>query len=300
VSLLNVATNSINSSKFGRAYDLQVQKVDGTFLTINLPFTIEFDVTRNTLSSANVCQIRIYNLSLANRNAIRHNATDYGIPYQSIVLRAGYGNNLPVIFSGNISQAWSVREGVNFITQIECYDAGFAYVNGTTNISFPAGTPTQAIIASLAGSLPYTDVGSIGNYVGYTGRGSTYSGNTMSILSDLTGGGVFIDNGSVNCLGTNEYIDAPGGVTVINSSSGLLATPVLENTIVRFDIIFEPTLHTGQSVLLESLTDNTFSGLYKIIGVKHRGMISDAVCGSVITTGEFFYNNPLIGVEAFG
>lgn len=281
--------------KFGRNYQLLVGTQNGGTITVALPFTIEFDITRNTLTSANVCQIRIYNLSQVNRNQIRFNASDYG-QFRPVVLRAGYGQNLPVVFTGNVSQAWSVREGVNFITQIECYDGGFAFSNGVTATQFPAGVTQKNVIQTLAGTLPNVKLGAVGDYPGTLGRGNSYSGNTTEILRDLTGGGFFIDNGKANALGTNEYIATANGVTQINAKSGLLNTPVLEQTIVRFDMLFEPNLVVGQRIQLDSITESNFNGFYKTTAVKHRGMISEAVCGAVITTGEFFYTKILTGV----
>lgn len=289
--------------KFGRTYTLSIQTPNpgahggpdvGGIIVITLPFTVEFDITRNTLTSANVCQLRVYNLGLQKRNQIRFNSSDYGT-FRAIEFRAGYGKNPPVVFSGNISQAWSVREGVNFITQIECYDGGFAFNNGVTNTQFPAGTPQRAVIRSLAGSLPNIAVGAIGNYPGTLSRGNSYNGNTADILGELTGGGFFVDSGKANALGTNEFIDAPSGITLINSQSGLLGTPVLEQTIVRFDMIFEPALAAGQKIRLDSITEANFNRDYKTTGVKHRGMISESVCGQAITTGEFFYSKLLTG-----
>lgn len=280
--------------KLGRNYILSVaSQNDGPLdLIITLPITIEFDITRNTLTSANVCQVRIYNLSELRRNQLRFNSSDYG-HFRPIVLVAGYGNTLATVFTGNISQAWSVREGTNFITQIECYDGGFAFNNGQVNLEFPAGTPQKTVIQAIGATLPRTSLGAVGDYPGVTGRGNSYSGNAMKILGELTGGGAFIDNGKFNALGTNEYIASLAGIGFIDSSTGLLGTPILEQTIVRFDMLFEPGLNAGQQILLNSSTEANFNGQYKVIGVKHRGMISDAVCGSVITTGEFFYSKLL-------
>ncbi len=290
--------------KFGRNYHLKIGVASGTPIEITLPFTIEFDITRNTLTSANVCQIRIYNLSAVNRNQIRFNASDYG-QFRAIELRAGYGQtNLPIIFTGNISQAWSVREGVNFITQIECYDGGFAFVNGKISQPFAAGTTYRSAIKGMAETLPNVTVGAIGNFADLTGndklvRGNSYSGNTMKILGEQTGGAAFIDLGRFNALKTNEFIAGAevGGLGLINSKSGLLNTPVLEHTIVRFDMIFEPSLVVAQRIRLDSLTKNNFNGDYKVTAIKHRGMISEAVCGNVVTTGEFFYTKLLVGVR---
>lgn len=266
---------------------------------MQLPFTVEFDITRNTLTSANVCQIRIYNLSPKNRNLIRKNVNDYNI-FRLITLKAGYGSNMPVIFTGNITQAWSVREGVNFITQIECFDGGFAFANSLSNVVFPANTAQNTVIKTLTEDLDHVSVGAIGSYPGQLSRGNSYSGSTTGLLAQITGGGFFIDNGRANVLGTNECLLDIGGTKVINAKLGLLGTPVLERTIVHFDMIFEPSLFPAQRIFLESATDVNFNGDYKVTAVKHRGMISAAVCGEAITTGEFFYSKILTEVAQSG
>lgn len=282
------------ADKFGRNYELKIETETGV-LTIAPPFTVEFDITRNTLTSANVCQIRIYNLGLKTRNQIRHNAYDFGI-YKKISFRAGYGSNLPEAFTGNITAAWSVREGTNFITQIECYDGGYAFMNGRANVAFPAGVQRVDVIEQLMRGLPKVERGVVGSYPGTLSRGNSYSGNSVEILSQLTGGGFFIDGGRANALSADEYIAGPAGVAVINSKSGLLGTPVLEQTVVRFDMIFEPRLNIGQKIRLESITEANFNGDYKVTAVKHRGMISDAVAGAATTTGEFYYSKALTAV----
>jgi hypothetical protein len=300
-SFNNVAVGGTSQVKFGRNYSLQVGVLAsnnnlvgpapatasvGQLLTVQPPFTIEFDITRNLLSSANVSSIRVFNLSEVHRNLLRKDVSDYG-SFRSIVLTAGYGQNLPVIFSGNVTQAWSVREGVNFITQLESFDGGFAFANGVTANEFPANTSQEVIISTLLNNLPGVAPGVIGSYPGSISRGNTFNGPTVDLLRDLTGGGFFIDNGKAHCLNDSECLT--GELTLINASSGLLGTPVREQTILHFDMIFEPRLQIGQLVQLESMTDSNFNGQYKVISVKHRGMISEAVCGDAITSVGLFY-----------
>lgn len=280
-------------NKFNRNYLLSVQKKDGSQLDVQLPFTIEFDITRNILSSANVCSIRIFNLSDNNRNLIRKNINDYG-DLRTVQLRAGYNKNIPIIFLGNITQAWSVREGVNFITSIECFDGGYAFANGITSTSFPSGTTQADVIKNLLGSLKGVSVGKVGNYPGTLGRGNAYSGSTTNILTELSGGGFFIDNGKANALKTNECLQ--GDLLLIDSASGLLGTPVLEQTILNFDMLFEPRLIVGQKISLRSQNDPSFNSDYKVISVKHRGMISEAVCGEAITSVGLFTGTQFLNV----
>lgn len=283
---------NLSNTKFGRNYLLLIQLQNGSILSITPPFTIEFDITRNILSSANVCSIRIYNLSSQNRNQIEFNIYNQSA-FRSVKLYAGYGTNLPSIFQGNISNAWSVREGTNFITQIECYDGGYAYNNAQTNQNYPAGTPNIVILGSLISSLKSFEVsmGALGIYSGVTLRAKSYTGPTTQLLSELTNGGFFIDNGIANCLGNNECL--LGSIPTIDAQSGLLGTPVREQSILTFDMIFEPRVQAGQYILLQSLTaalatlqvsSQSINGFYKVSSVKHRGMISESVCGSVITT----------------
>lgn len=276
--------------KFGRNYILLVQTQNGGVLTVQLPFTIEFDITRNILNSANVASIRIYNLSPQTRDSIGFNIYNQGA-FRTVQLFAGYGTQLSTIFSGNITQCWSVREGVNFITQIECFDGGFVYNNNTTNLSFPSGTPNSVIINTLIANLsPTIKVGTIQPLTGTTGRGKSYSGNTCELLGQLTNGGFFIDNGTANVLNNQQTLQ--GSLSMINYQNGLLGTPVREQNILTFDMIFEPRLQAGQGITLTSLTAPNFNSVnasgwvnyYKLNSVKHRGMISETVCGSVITT----------------
>lgn len=288
--------------KFGRNYSITFTGTDFTeALVISLPITIEFDITRNTLTSANVCQIRLYNLSVQHRNLLRKNVTSAGgNPFIYLTLRGGYGINLPIIFSGAVSQGWSSREGVNFITQLECYDGGFAFINGQTNLTVPAGTPYQSVIATLISSLPNVRIGAVGSYPGVTPKQTTYSGNTTEILRKLTGKGFYIDNGVGNALGNGEYSVSGGPPFVINAASGLLNTPMLEQNIIRFDIMFEPSLTVGSAIDLQSITNPALNGLYSVASVKHRGTISQVVSGDAITTAEFFSTKLQTPVGTYG
>lgn len=206
--------------------------------------------------------------------------------FREVTLDAGYGTeNLATLFKGTIQQAWSVRQGVDFITEIVCSGAAFAIVNSTTSQTFSKGTPADLILKNLIGKLPNVSEGVIGpSFRGQaiTGRGSTYEGSTTDILSQITGGGFFIDNGKAYVLADNEAIE--GDIVVITSASGLLNTPIREQNFLHFDMLFEPRLLMGQVVQLDSITAKNFNGTYKVISIQHKGTISTSVCGNAITT----------------
>lgn len=273
--------------KFGRNYQLTIEGPDGNPIIIEPPFTLEFNTVRNNLASVNNGVFRIYNLAPRTRALIRKDRNDFG-NIRRIHLDAGYGKNLSTVFDGTITYAWSVREGVNFITQVQAFDNGDAMVNGKFNGHFAANTPTETILQTIIADMPSVKVGSIGSYPNSTTRGKSYSGNSMNLLSELSGGGAFIDNGLVHVLGDNECI-ANAAVTIIDSDGGLLNTPVREERVLTFDMIFEPGLVVGQKVTLESATGSNFNGTYKIVGLAHRAMISPATCGEAITSVNVWY-----------
>lgn len=273
-------------AKFGRSYELIVETQTGGNIIVKPPFTVQFEVTRNVLSSANISSIRVLNLNANHRSQIRKNINDYD-DIRRIQFKAGYGLNLPVVFDGNISQAWSVREGTDFVTQIESFDGGFAFANATSSLAFPAGAEQKTVIETLIGGLGSTGVkpGAIGAIPGQLSRSNAYVGGTCDILQELTGGRFFIDNGKAFVLGDNECTIGP--ITLINSASGLLGTPTREQSIIHFEMLFEPKLVIGQQVRLESTTTekgSNVNGVHKVISLTHRGIISEAVCGSATTS----------------
>lgn len=271
--------------KLNRNYFLSVLDTSLTsFIQVELPFTVEFDISTNTLIGVTDANFRIYNLARENRGRIRQDQTEFRFN-RPISFAAGYATNLPTLFRGNVNQAWSVREGTDFITEIIAQDYGFASVNATINTSFAAGTPRQSIIEALVGSLAQFGItrGVIGSFPGEIPRGNAYSGNTFDILNQMTGGAVFVDKGRIYLLGDNEAL--AGQLTTIGPGNGLLGTPVRENTYVYVNMIFEPRLILGQVLNLESETgDSSVNGEYKVISLKHRGMISPAICGTAITS----------------
>lgn len=281
----NLSENS--NYKFGRNYALAITGSFSRVLNVDPNLTIEFEVYRSTFNSANTAKVRIYNLSEAHRNEIQFNVIQAVSEYRSFLLRAGYGTNLPIIFAGNVSECYSVREGSNFITTVECLDGGFAFVNGFLNATYPgsndAPTPYTTVMRdAINNSFPHVSVGAIGSFEGGLIRDNSYSQRTIDFLDELTGSGMFVDNQKAYCLKDNEVIT--GQVDKINAASGLLNTPFLQQTILTFDMIFEPGLLVSQLVTLESMTAQSFNGDYKIISLRHRGTISPAVSGEAITS----------------
>lgn len=306
--------------KFGRNYELRVESTQkGEFFKITLPKTIEFSLTRHSLGSANSCNIRVTNLGQKERNNIRQDWSTYSTK-RIVQLNAGYGeNNLPLVFSGTIQQAWSYREGVDFITNIDCQDGAFpaslSRINGNEG-TFPAGTPMKTVYEKLISLLDETSLGLIGDSFIYDDnknlqvlqKSKSYNGNVMQNLINISGQSFFIDNGIAYVLNNNEWLNVQGSAPIISDASGLLSTPLLEIQTVTFDMIFEAPLKVGQLIQLQSeLSPQLSSAIlnpaktgpsdnyYKITALRHKALISPAVCGDAITNVEFYAVNSPIG-----
>lgn len=287
-------------AKFGRKFVLKIETSNGGNVEIASPFTLEFSVTRHNLASANNASFVIYNLNEDTRNKIFKDQYDIST-YRAVQLFAGYtsdtDSSLPQVFNGNVRSAYSYRYGSNFKTEIECYDGGFSMANGFVAKSMPAGTPQVGIIKVLMDSLPQVGEKVIGNsYIDQVKRGIVLFGNPADLLKQYTNGGFYMDSQNAYALDKNEVI--PGTYNIIDASTGLLETPRRAEATLELSTIFEPRLKISQMVQLNSDTAKNFNGNYKVVGISHRGVISDAVGGECRTSltlwaGDYF--RPIAG-----
>lgn len=286
------------TTKFGRNYSLTFENMGVAPIVIVPPITLELDVMRDIMSSANTCTLQLYNLSTLKRNQIYYEIPNYALSYyKRITLKAGYGDNLSTIFTGNINRAYSVREGVDFITQIESQDGGAGFVNSNysqtfggvndSNPVFTVNTTYQTIIRNMLGAIATINFGGIGIFNGAPMRRTPLSGTPSALLYEFTNGGFFIDNSRSYAMNNNEFIPTNGISTdpamTVDVSSGLLNTPVFEGNLLGFEMLFEPSLSPGMKIKVISKTFPKASGNYRVNRVHHQGMISPSVCGELIT-----------------
>lgn len=248
-------------------------------VTIELPYTVDFQVERKSLASSQTATFRIHQLAEKTRNLLYKDRYAFN-DYRGIQFRAGYDDiGAPLIFNGAIYQAYSERIGTDMVTTIECYDGGYAMANGVSLITIGSGSTFKEILKKLNGDLPFISKNPIiGDFPNKTSRGSTYVGNTWQYLLQVSNGLATIDNGQLKVLNPNEVFD--GELPVITSESGLLGSPKRSEQQIEFTMLFEPRLTVGQILELSSSTNEIFNGLYKVTGFTHSGTMSSAVAGS--------------------
>jgi hypothetical protein len=279
-------------NKWQRNYRLEVEGSDGKTHIFSYPMTLQFNISRAALASANTSSFRLYNLNKDTRKIIYKDIySNLTGTFRSVKLMAGYGENLSQIFYGHIQEAMSYKEegAVEFTTQIDAYDWSFAMINANSSWTSIAPAPKQEVVNRLVDDMiaispPSGKLGRgvISTFPGEYGRPKIADGNTWEILGEVTNYHNFIDNGLIHCLLDDDVF--VGDTAVIDASTGLLSTPKKCEYKLKVDLLFEPGINVGQQVELVSATESLYNGLYKVIGVQHSGIISGAVNGKCRTS----------------
>lgn len=280
------------TNKFGRKYKLTI-RMDGEDeeIIIQNPFTVQFDIQRNTMANLNEGSFFIYNLSENIRNRI---FKDYFDPnqYHQVKFDAGYGDQLFNCFTGNIFYSKSGRQGSDIITEIYAKDGGFDTATTMTHKTLKAGTTMSDLSKVLAQDFPNLKIGAVGNIKDVFKRGVSVSGNTYSEMIKYLKNDVYIDSERINILLSDEVLDT-GEIPIISPESGLLETPVRENARMHVRTIFWPQILMGQAIELQSTTLKNYNGQYKVVGVTHSGIISEAVNGDCSSRFELLVGGQL-------
>lgn len=262
-------------------------------LAVGYPLTVEFNIVRNTFASANTATFNIYNLSKATRSASGKSETEVsGLLFQDrfntstnkfVKFKAGYEDKLITCFYGRIQEAYSHRQGTEVITSIHCMDVGIP--TDYINVTFDAGTTKKDAFKNVVQNVEGLTLGAIGQLEGVYQTPTTFEGNVLDVLNEISGGNAFIDNGVVNCLQSNECLDL--GVTVLDADSGLLNTPQRRGAEIIAEGIFNPNATVGQLINVKSQTASEFCGTFVISGITHSGTISGAIGGQRMTRYNF-------------
>ena len=271
--------------KFQRNYELTIETPLGVSITITPTFSIVFNITRNVHASANSCQISLYNLKKSTRRQIykdRYSTTEYW----KITLKAGYGTKLREVFTGNILEASSTKQGVDWITTISSFDGLDAIQNGYVSTTLSKGTTLKEAVKSVVGNMPNLVTGVLGGDLEKdTSRGQVIMGQLPDAMGTLTGGNYFIDNETLNVLTDDEVIS--GDVLYLDSNS-LLETPKRQDTYLTVPVLFTPEINVGQICEVSSIED-VYDGQYKVIGFNHSVTISQAIAGTARTELQLNY-----------
>lgn len=307
-----------NLIKYKRTYtlDYRYDSENNYWLRVRLPISMDFEIKRNNLATANTCKITLYNLSKATRDLFYRDPLDVGKPYDPkqtgfvemttddqanrkdvdklrnwIEIWAGYESTGSeyLVFSGAVLSAYSYRDNVDYKTEISAYATNLK--DPQTYISYvaKAGTTQGQAIKNIA--LQLTGITQTNIDEDIFGKKFTEDtvlmGTAEEILQDQLGYKPYIDSGCMNiCKDDCAIARDP---IIIGSRSGLLTSPRRTQNGVKISMLFEPALRVGQLVQLGATMETTYNNVNLVVsGFTHRGSISPVRDSQTVSDVELF------------
>lgn len=227
--------------------------------------------------------------------------------YIPVKLEVGYDGKLRQVFQGSVKSGTVKREGAIHIVSLECEDGGHDYINSFTSRTVHG---KDQVVDSVLLDMPNTKKGSVTKQQQLI-RPKVLVGSSSKILSDMLAPdeSFFIKDERVHILKANEVTS--GNIPVVNARSGLLNTPQAtkisaqddsgvkgqkptnnpetdpggngkdsadSSTLapqvkgqVVFDTKLNPMLRIGGLCSLESATNPSLNGVYKIYQIETSG-----------------------------
>lgn len=264
------------TDRFLRNYELVIG-IGAQAVTIKPPFRIVFSADKSDKADLNKMTLKIDGLNEDKRRKLVRDSDDKGEEgktpatsnnqYFPLDLKIGYQDRVETIFRGSVDQAFSVREGAQFVTTLICLDGGHDFLKGFVSASV---TSKGAAVDAVLGTMPNTKKGKIGAQADIT-RPKILVGNSMATIQDMLDPDQrwFIDDERLNILGGNEVVS--GYVPVVSAETGLINTPEADKKEVTFTTFLNPSIKVGGLVRLISVTAPHLNGVYKISLITYSG-----------------------------
>lgn len=266
--------------------------LEPTVVTVSYPITLNFEINLGAYKAANSGIFQFYNIAPQTAAKLWLDIYNIGKKEIHLTLYAGYNNAMPMVFYGRVQQCLSYRaEGsTEWVTEVQAFEGGKLFKYGFISATYTKFTKIEDVINFMLEDDPETKIGCVTPDIPPLPRNRTFIGQTMDLLGREYGGyEIFIEKGKLHVLGDNDVLEDE--LLVITDKSGLLGTPRRANCFVELDILFEPQLKTGQAVSLLSDAMPQFNRAYKVVAIKHAGVISDRVSGNLTTHLTLFAPN---------
>lgn len=216
---------------------------------------ISFTVELSLVGFPSTASMKVYNLSVSNRNKIKEEFT-------KIFLYAGYEGNVPLIFSGDIVNVTHEKQGPDWITNLFCGDAIKTINTSTINKTLPPGATTESIFDELVGQMQGVTKGVTEGLKDCLTkkrsllRGLVLSGNVKDWLDKLSqncGFDYSINNSIIETTVKNKPLNDEPPV-IIKQDNGMIGSPELTEVGVKVKSLLLPEMKLGRKVEVQSIS----------------------------------------------
>ena len=250
--------------QYGRRYRLEIGNRTQSIVIDNL--AISFNIEKTISEEPNTSKIEIYNLNANNRNQIANKI------FNQVKLFAGY-DEPRLIFAGQITQTYTSRNDLDFITHIECGDGQNDYSKSRVYTTLKAGVKdsdvvnmcVKAMSSSKQGvvdlpkdkALPRCKVltGDIKDYLKHVAKNNDANWHIL--------------DGNLNILPKDKIINDSEGF-ILSEKTGLINSPEKTDDGLRVTCLLNPKLNIGSLVRIQSILSE-YDGDYKITQLTHSG-----------------------------
>lgn len=106
---------------------------------------IAFSIEKGSTKTPNKCSCRIWNMSESTRKQVETIGN-------VLILKAGYAEDVGQvqIFAGTVIRSLTVREGPDWVTQLEMQDGFFEFRDAKASLSFQPGATTRQVLTGIA------------------------------------------------------------------------------------------------------------------------------------------------------
>jgi hypothetical protein len=280
---------------FNRVAELVVGQSGGKGILIeNLRF--QFQIEKTLSETLNNSTLKIYNLNRDSRKLVE-------TANNAVILRAGYSEDIgPVhLFTGVVRRALTVRDSVDWITDLELDDGLLAYRDSKFTADFKPGAKGADVLAAVASKfgipaqkLPKIDNKIYPNGWSFVGR----SRDAMGAVCEYLGCEWSIQGQEVQVL--KKGGSAQSAAALISPNTGMIGSPAFETkTLSDKDAAKQGVTTDSKGAIVKATkTDSGTQERLQIMGYKVKSLLQPSIQPGHIVKLEAEGINDFLKVEA--
>lgn len=221
---------------------------------------VQFKIEKNNDEAPNSASITVWNLASTTRGKILLEAQKPGgVP---VVLTAGYGSNLSVLFNGDIIPLGLsvVRSGPDWLTTFKAGDGLGSYRSDRLKLSVPKGMDIGSVVQQILGQFKGVKTDDVKAKINglLTGKpqafskGSAFSGGCLQELNRLLKGHGLLctsQDGKLDVATIGKPTPPVGVVPALSSATGLIGSPEpSKDNFVKFKCLLRPEIRIQRQV----------------------------------------------------
>lgn len=205
--------------------------------------------------------VQVYNLTSDSVGFLR-------TPGAVLKIAVGYGEDVSVIFVGDVDEVTSKRDGASSVTEIKARDGMTAYQGSSLNVTFEGPVDNLTVLRRLADALGLALLELPTLPVVTYQNGYTAIGPTRNALDE-----VCASSDALWSIQDGELVVTPFGsatresAALISPATGLVGYPESTKHGVRATCLLNPLVKPRRFVKMESAE---FSGFYLVKKVTHK------------------------------